>query len=287
MYKKVLKLFDKRFKLFFLHAKHKLFKYFIIKTPKIFLTNLNIIQTKREQKIPKIIYQTWHSPEKKLSKSARDDLFILKKLNPEYEHKYFLDNEIETFVHENFPGEISECFNKLNLIVCKVDLWRYLILLKNGGIYLDIDSRTNTSFSKLIKKEDDAIITFEHNQGSNIFAQWVLIFNKNHPALKKVVEVVIDNIKYDKYPNNVLEMTGPKAFSRGLKLYFMEEYGLNLEEIKFNKKTNIIFSKNLFQTSFIGENFKPFMGHKPPGWESLYKEKKGWKKILTSENLLK
>ncbi len=54
MYKKFLKLFDKRFKLFFLHAKHKLFKYFIIKTPKIFLTNLNIIQTKREQKIPKI-----------------------------------------------------------------------------------------------------------------------------------------------------------------------------------------------------------------------------------------
>ena len=287
MYKNILKLFNKKFKLFFLHAKHRLFKYFIVKTPEILLTNLNIIQIKKEQRIPKVIYQTWHSPEKELSQSAKNDLSILKKLNPDYEHKYFLDNEIETFVHQNFPGEISECFNKLNLIVCKVDLWRYLILLKNGGIYLDIDSRTNTSFSKLIRKQDDAVITFEHHKDSNIFAQWVLMFNKNHPALRKVVEVVIENIKHNKYPNNVLEMTGPGAFSRGLKLYFMEEYGLDLEKIKFNKKTNIIFSDNLFQTCFIGQNFQPFMGHKPPGWESLYKFKEGWKKILASKTLLK
>ena len=106
-----------------------------------------------------------------------------------------LDDDIESFVYENFPGEISECFNKLNLMVGKVDLWRYLILFKNGGIYLDIDARTNSSFSNLIHKTDDAVITFENNFGSNIFAQWALIFNKNHPALKKVIEIVIDNKK--------------------------------------------------------------------------------------------
>jgi mannosyltransferase OCH1-like enzyme len=287
MYKKVFDLVGKKIKLFFLHTKHGLFKFFVIKTPKLLLKKSNFIKITSKQKIPKVIYQTWHSPINKLSKSVKKDLLIFKKLNPDYEYQYFLDDDIESFVHENFPGEISECFNKLNLMVGKIDLWRYLILFKNGGVYLDIDARTNSSLSKLINKKDDAVITFENYLGSNIFAQWVLIFNKNHPALKKVIEIVIENIKHNKYPNNVLEMTGPGAFSKGLKLYFREEYGIDLEEIYFHQKTNITFSKNSFQTSLIGHNFKPYMGHKPPGWESLYKKKVGWKKILKNSHFLK
>ena len=287
MFKKAFDLISKKIKLFFLYTKHGLFKFFVIRTPKLILKKLNFIKITRKQKIPKVIYQTWHSPIKKLNKSIKKDLLILRKLNPDYEYQYFVDDDIESFVNENFPGEISECFNKLNLMVGKVDLWRYLILFKNGGIYLDIDARTNSSFSKLINKKDDAVITFENNFGSNIFAQWVLMFNKNHPALKKVIEIVIENIKYNKYPNNVIKMTGPGAFSKGLKLYFKEEYGLDLEEIYFNQKSNITFSGNTFQTSLIGHNFKPYIGHKPPGWESLYKEKERWKKILKNRNFLK
>ena len=287
MYKKAFDLINKKIKLFFLHTKHGLFKFIVIKTPNLLLTKSNFIKITSKQKIPKVIYQTWHSPIKELSKPVKKDILILRKLNPDYEYKYFLDDDIESFVYENFPGEISECFNKLNLMVGKVDLWRYLILFKNGGIYLDIDARTNSSFSNLIHKTDDAVITFENNFGSNIFAQWALIFNKNHPALKKVIEIVIDNIKNNKYPNNVLEMTGPGAFSKGLKLYFKEEYGIDLEELFFNQKTNITFSRDSFQTSFIGHNFKPYMGHKPPGWESLYKEKAGWKKLLKNSHFLK
>ena len=66
-----------------------------------------------------------------------------------------------------------------------------------------------------------------------------------------------------------------------------EEYGIDLEELYFNQKTNITFSGNSFQTSLIGHNFKPYIGHKPPGWESLYKEKERWKKISKNTNLLK
>ena len=287
MYKKFIKLINKNCKLLILHAKHRLFKYFVIKTPSLLLTYTNFIEINNQQKIPKVIYQTWHSPVNNLSESAKNDQLILRKLNPDYDYQYFLDDDIESFVHKNYPGEISECFDRLNLMVGKVDLWRYLILLKNGGIYLDIDSRTNTSFSKLIKKDDDAVITFENYLGSNLFAQYALIFNKNHPALKKVVEIVIKNIKYNKYPNNVIDMTGPGAFSQGLKIYFKEKYGLDLEDIKFNEKTNIIFSNNFLQTSFVGQHFKPFLGHKPPGWESLYKSDLGWKKILKNKNFLK
>lgn len=277
----------RKIKLFFFHAKHRLFKYFIIKTPNLILTSANFIEIKNRQKIPKVIYQTWHSSESNLNISTKNDLLMLKKLNPDYEYQYFLDEDIERFVYDNYPGEISDCFDKLNLMVGKVDLWRYLVLFKNGGIYLDIDSRANISFSKLIKKDDDAVITFENYLGTNLFSQFALIFNKNHPALKKVIDIVIENIKYNKYPNNVIDMTGPGAFSKGIKLYFIEKYGLDLEKIRFNNKTNIVFNNKIFQTSIIGKQFKPFLGHKPPGSQSLYNTKSGWKKLLTHKNFLK
>ena len=82
-------------------------------------------------------------------------------------------------------------------------------------------------------------------------------------------------------------MTGPGAFSKGVKLYFIEKYGLDLEKIRFNNKTNIVFNDKIFQTSIIGQQFKPFLGHKPPGSQSLYNAKAGWKKLLIHKNFLK
>ena len=52
-------------------------------------------------------------------------------------------------------------FFKLQNIVAKADVWRYTILLNEGGVYLDIDSQINKSLSNLVKSDDKAIITAE------------------------------------------------------------------------------------------------------------------------------
>ena len=42
---------------------------------------------------------------------------------------------MDKYVNDNFPGEIADCYNRIQIIVAKVDFWRYLILYKEGGIY--------------------------------------------------------------------------------------------------------------------------------------------------------
>ena len=88
---------------------------------------------------------------------------------------------MDNFVNDHFKGEIAECYNKLNIIVAKVDLWRYLILYKYGGVYLDMDSSIEKPLDELIQENDAAIITVEGNQ--NLYVQWALIFSKQHPIL--------------------------------------------------------------------------------------------------------
>ena len=64
--------------------------------------------------------------------------------------------------------------------------------IKNGGIYLDMDSIIHKSLDELIQIDDSAIISREGNKG--YFMQWMLILEKGHPILKLTIDKCIYNI---------------------------------------------------------------------------------------------
>ena len=158
--------------------------------------------------IPKRIYQTWkyHELPDGISLTIQD----MKKLNPSYEFYMYDDADIDNFVNKYYPGEIANAYNMLNIGTAKADLWRYLILYKYGGIYLDIDSMITKSLDDLIMLDDDAIITRESHK--NIFNQWILIFSEKHPILKATIDKCVYNI-INKTSNNIWEVTGPGVFT--------------------------------------------------------------------------
>jgi len=88
--------------------------------------------------IPKIIYQTWK--DKNLSSNLlkiRDNII---KLNPDYKIILYDDKEIDEFIKSNFDEYVYNAYSKLNIGAARADFWRYCILYKFGGIYLDFDS---------------------------------------------------------------------------------------------------------------------------------------------------
>ena len=136
--------------------------------------------------IPKNIYQSWHT-KKMHSKVQEHVIDVLKKNNPDYTHEIYTDEEIDKYVHDNFDGEIVECYDKIDIIVAKVDFWRYLILYNQGGIYLDIDSSINKPIKDFIKEDDEAFITRE--SGDKFYAQWALFFAKEHPIMLSLIHI--------------------------------------------------------------------------------------------------
>jgi mannosyltransferase OCH1-like enzyme len=223
--------------------------------------------------IPKNIFQSWYTIN--LHPLIKNKIDNMKKMNPSYNHRIYTDDEIDDFVNENFPGEILDCYNKLNIIVAKVDFWRYLILYKYGGVYLDMDSSINGSLDKLIKENDEAIITAENNP--NMFVQWALIFNKEHPILKKTIELIVENIKFNKYPNDIHRMTGPSVFSEAINKIHMHNTGIKVRHNLIHKNFNMTFKCKNSSYRIYSIDYNNYLSFKYDESHLLYNSKKHWR----------
>jgi mannosyltransferase OCH1-like enzyme len=223
--------------------------------------------------IPKNIFQSWYTIN--LHPTIQKHINKIKIMNPDYNHKIYTDDEIDAFVNENFPGIIANCYNKLNIIVAKVDFWRYLILYKYGGIYLDMDSSINQPLNQLIKDTDEAIITAEKNP--NVFVQWALIFNKEHPILKKTIDLIIENISYNKYPNDIHRMTGPSVFSEAVNFVHINNNGRKIRHNLIHKNFDMTFNCRNSSYRIYSIDYNEYLTFKYDESYLLYETKEHWR----------
>lgn len=162
--------------------------------------------------IPKIIHQTFKTSN--LPFITRWHIARFRKKNPEYAYEFYDDARIEEFIQLEFGQDTFKLYKKLNIGAAKADFFRYALLYKKGGVYVDIDSGINTSLEEFIVPDDSAIITREGNP--SLFVQWALIYSPEHPFLKKTIEMVMENIRWNKYPNDVHQMTGPTVYTQAI-----------------------------------------------------------------------
>ena len=233
--------------------------------------------------IPKNIFQSWYTHELPLLIQSR--INIMRETNPDYTYKLYTDADMDEFVNTEYKGEIADCYNKLNIIVAKVDFWRYLILYKYGGVYLDMDSHISVPLNELIRPDDQAIITAETNP--NLFAQWALFFNKKHPILKQLIELVVYNINTNKYPDNVSKTTGPYAFSTAIKIYHYSLYNVILNHESITANTDLTYETNNISYRIYSIDYNKKLIFKFPDWRLLYINKKHWKQEIKTIKLLK
>ena len=164
--------------------------------------------------IPKVIYQTYSS-KSKIPWIAQYHIKQMCKMNPSYEYRFYDDHEIDKFIQEEFDSETYSQYLKLNIGAAKADFFRYAMLFKKGGVYVDIDSRVAGDLDDWILPDDTGIITAERHPG--MYVQWALVYDKGHPFLKKTLENVLDNIKDNRYPHDIHKMTGPTVYSDSIR----------------------------------------------------------------------
>lgn len=162
--------------------------------------------------IPKIIHQTFKTS--KLPFLTRWHIARFRKKNPDYAYEFYDDERIDDFLQKEFDEEVFFLYKKLNIGAAKADFFRYAVLYKKGGVYVDIDSGINGSLNKFIQPTDLAIITREGDP--TLFAQWALIYSPHHPFLEKTMEMMMDNIRQNRYPNDVHQMTGPTVYTKAI-----------------------------------------------------------------------
>jgi mannosyltransferase OCH1-like enzyme len=155
--------------------------------------------------IPANIFQTWHT--KILPPLMLNAILQIKNTNPNFCHYLFDQNECREFIRNNFDSTVLNAYDKLVPLAYKADLWRYCILYKKGGIYLDVKYVPINGFkmANLLTKEH-----FVLDLDKNGIYNALLVCKPGNEILLKAINDIVKNVENKFYGINCLEPTGPK-----------------------------------------------------------------------------
>ncbi len=169
------------------------------------LFKLETIDTTQEQIIPKTIIQTTRSNVMSRACYTATQTFI--DLNPEYEYKLYDDNDCIEFIKNNFDQKVLNAYNKIIPGAYKADLFRYCVLFINGGCYFDIKQILRVPLRELIAKNEEIILTEDNLE--TCYYNAVMIVEKNHPLMIKLINQIVENVINNYYGTCPLCPTGP------------------------------------------------------------------------------
>jgi Glycosyltransferase sugar-binding region containing DXD motif len=109
--------------------------------------------------IPRVIHQTYPS----LERLPRDVMAIRQtwiRLNPGWEVRFWDDASCLEFVHREFP-EYYRAYVALPKNVERADFFRYLVVLRYGGVYADIDAELRQPLDDVIHSTDMLVVGWE------------------------------------------------------------------------------------------------------------------------------
>lgn len=195
----------------------------------------------REKGIPKILHQTYFSATDEpaiLPPEILQNIERIKALNPNWEHRLYGRDEITRFIGEHYGARILEYFERIDPAygAARADFFRYLLMYRCGGVYLDVKSTITGALDDFLHADDTFILSQWKNQPQEEFAgwglhyevkeieggefqQWHIIAAPGHPFLRAVILQVLTNI--DLYipglhgvaKNGVLRATGPMPYT--------------------------------------------------------------------------
>lgn len=158
-----------------------------------------------------------------------DNIENLKKLNPGWTHKLWDEKAINEYILLHYGPEILNYYHRISPLYASArsDLFRYLVIYREGGLYLDLKSSVLRPLDEKLQEGDRYIIAYwDKLPGSDEIAPrispdtprgfimtWYVFATKGHPMVKKVITEILKNIdKYNPFSYGV-GMTG--AFNFG------------------------------------------------------------------------
>ena len=163
-----------------------------------------------ETAIPKLIHQTYKNYD--LPSTYKMCQTEIKRLHPDFEYRFYTDHDMDTLMKNEFP-EYYEKFNQLPRMIMKIDMFRYFLMYKYGGLYTDMDYLMFKPFDFL-----NAAVVIPTNRDRNekgtltSLGNCIFASTPNHQFWKSLIDTLftIDraNMPYSGF-DHVIQSTGP------------------------------------------------------------------------------
>jgi hypothetical protein len=185
-------------------------------------------------------------------------------LNPRYELITYDDDMSRQFVSEHYP-EWLELYDGLEIPVMQADMWRYLILHKYGGVYLDgdvdckrpIDAWGDVFYVQIGTNHTaiGAMVGIEYRRalrssvtGGKAYpdkfqvAQWTMAGQPGHYIYYRTVELINKTMAHIRAggtpPGDAVYITGPVQFSHAVVDYMLQQGRIKPSQIGTNPPDN-------------------------------------------------
>ncbi len=208
------------------------------------------IDDSNQQKIPKVIYQTFESYD--LPEGMFNSVQSWINTNPEYEHYFFDEHKRLKFIEEHFDKNVLEAYIKLIPGAFKADLWRCCVLYQKGGVYVDADMVCLKKLNEFIDSDDSFLIARDDPMSKIFLANGFIASTPNHPFLKKQIDNIVDNVNQLK-ERYYLDISGPALLGKSVN----EICGRNEHsEFELGIQTIGEFQIKVLQHDFVTNTFK-------------------------------
>ena len=206
--------------------------------------------------IPKIVFQSFKTRD--LPYSYRNNHKDLIKKNYNYVFFYYNDLDCDKFL-KSYSKKVYSTYkilkkssnNYIKGAGCS-DLFRYCILEKYGGIWLDMGMEPLKSldniFNNIISDDRQQFISCMAANKTSVF-QAIICCTKNHPFLKEIISEIVENVLINNQQLNthVWRLTGPillaNIITKNKRSLIKTGYN-NINGNKFYLFSEIILNKN-------------------------------------------
>ena len=233
----------------------------------------------REDVTPPIIHMTWKS-KSDMPLWGKRNIRLWKRLNPKHKLILYDDTDIETVVKKSFPQIIP--FWKALKPVQRADIFRYVVIWEEGGVYADLDvepvkpidswminctkdtvhwksANVLLGWEKISDRKDWQVWFASQHQ----LCQWTFASSPKHDLWKKVMDHILAYFKagttnlfffifffiiifvQGKHlkSKSIIRSTGPGMFSEAVKDFLQIRYGAVIGQTPLDTAT--LMQKNV------------------------------------------
>ena len=159
-------------------------------------------------RIPRIIWQTNYTSSVTLP--VYINYLWNRLMAPTYDHYYWVDQDRIDFISSVYGSDVLNVFMRLKIGAAQADYWRILVLLKHGGVYLDVDAAFCWPIAFTLGKSlEELFICPTGKPVTNYF----IASKPGHPIIDKISRQIKVNIERQD-SNSIYDLTGPVVVER-------------------------------------------------------------------------
>jgi mannosyltransferase OCH1-like enzyme len=191
-----------------------------------------LLRSRAPRRIPRIVWLTNYTSDVTLAVYL--NYLFNRTIAPTHEFRFCDDAACEALIRSRYP-ELVETYLSLQIGAAKADLWRVLVLLTHGGLYLDIDAALSWPPEYLLgADQSELFVRTKDGRLTNYF----LAAEPAHPVFAEVACKIVDNITSNTIAS-VYDMTGPTVVDlvAGRLSVRAEPFGTVCRQGQFTKKS--------------------------------------------------